>query len=112
MIEEAIVASDDGSAESFVDGDVWMGTREDLFKFLHAILGCEILDLRGFRLGVNLAKERILLGSAVETAEAHNGILRKVLGDEFTYEFHLDSPKTKIWPANQSIFIQSPTPYP
>lgn len=111
MIEESSMSSDDGSAESLGNGDVRVGAREDLLEFEGAIVCREILDLRGVGFRLNLAKERILLGSAVETAEACSRF-RIVIGDEFTYEFHLDSPKSKIRAVSQSIFIQSPTLYP
>jgi hypothetical protein len=100
-----------GAHESFGDGNGGMRACEDRFKFVHAAVLSKPLKLLGLVLGLNLAKERILLGSAVETAEACNR-LRIVLGDEITYELHLDTPEIKIRPANQSVFIQSSTLYP
>jgi hypothetical protein len=95
-----------GAHESFDDGNGGMRACENLFEFIDAVVVSQPLELLrgGFRL--NLAKERILLGSAVETAEACSRF-RIVLGDEFTYEFHLDSPKSKIRAVTQSVFVHS-----
>jgi hypothetical protein len=95
-----------GTVEGPVDLDVGVRTREDRVELIDAVVVSQPQELLGACLGLNLAKERILPGSTVETAEAYSRF-RIVLGDEITNKLHLLSPKTKIRRVRQSIFVVS-----